>query len=282
LTESWMNPMMELWKSTAEVWTASPGFAMGTKWPGSESEASPENPWAPSSKLVQAFFESSSSFWKGTQGGKAGSLPQLTLSFMQAALDGYIDLQNRWMAEIQKSSPSSSAGGIEELTRSPSAWFDAVQQLLHPFLNMPAVGLTRSYQEQTSKVIDKYNVFVATLNELLYQLWVPMEKASTILQEKLAQAPKEAGAPQDDSESYKLWITALEGCYMDLLRSPDYIQQLHKTVDSYNEYCLAQEQAYNQSLRNLPSHKDLDELSKEIYLLKKRLRELIRVVETHG
>ncbi len=69
---------------------------------------------------------------------------------------------------------------------------------------------------------------------------------------------------------------------MDLFRSPAYIESLHKTVDSYSDFLSAQQQVYGNTLRNLPvaTTKDLDELSKEIYLLKKRLKELVKRMDS--
>jgi polyhydroxyalkanoate synthase subunit PhaE len=63
---------------------------------------------------------------------------------------------------------------------------------------------------------------------------------------------------------------------MELFRSPDYTQCLNKTMQSFNEFVMSRQKVLEDALKLLPvpTHSDMDGLYKEIYELKKRVREM--------
>ena len=73
---------------------------------------------------------------------------------------------------------------------------------------------------------------------------------------------------------YKLWIKLLEGHYMELFKQSEYTEVMTKTLTALNEFSDARQKVVNDLLKqmNIPTNLDIDELSKEIYLLKKRIR----------
>lgn len=73
---------------------------------------------------------------------------------------------------------------------------------------------------------------------------------------------------------YYPWIKLLEGHYLELFRSSEYSAVMVKTLSVMNEFVEARQTVVNDLLRqfNIPTHQDLDELAKEIYLLKRRMR----------
>ena len=68
----------------------------------------------------------------------------------------------------------------------------------------------------------------------------------------------------------------LEGEYMELFQLPEFADQMGKTLGALNESVGARQAVMDDVLKqlNIPTNQDLDELSKEIYLLKKRIRAL--------
>ena len=82
--------------------------------------------------------------------------------------------------------------------------------------------------------------------------------------------------PLDDKAKtyYNLWIKLLEGHYMTLFKQPEYAATMARTLQALNEYTEARQAVVNDLLKqfNVPTHRDLDDLYKEIYLLKKRMR----------
>lgn len=281
----WTKQMMDLWyKSVSGMYSASGPFS-GTSSRGAEqySQSGAENPWEMPFKMAQTMCESFYGLWGAKKDSSIPKSPysDLMLNMMQMGLEEYVDLQQKWMQEVAESSALAGSGQHEDLMKLTSIWLEASQKLLRPFLNVPTVGLTRSYQEQVNQVVDKYYAFSAALTELLHHLNIPMSEATRVVREQMEEMNKEGAASVDSKELYDKWVATLESNYMDMFRSPDYLLLLSKTVDAYGDFLASQQQVYGNSLRNLPvaTTKDLDELAKEIYMLKKRLREFSRRME---
>jgi hypothetical protein len=152
---------------------------------------------------------------------------------------------------------------------------------LRQYLKIPPLGLTRFYQERFNAMLDKHNLFETTLAEFLSILYLPMEKSFKIFQEKLNQMAEEGSLPKDTKESYAMWLKILEGHYMSLFKSKDYTDALHRTLGNLEDFIIARDQALNDILQFLPvvTHKDLDDLYREFYDLKKRVKALEKQME---
>ena len=87
----------------------------------------------------------------------------------------------------------------------------------------------------------------------------------------------EAGPLDEKTKTYyNLWIKLLEGHYMELFKQQEYAETMSNALVALNDFVDARQAVINDSLQqlNIPNNHDLDELSKEIYLLKKRVRAL--------
>jgi polyhydroxyalkanoate synthesis regulator phasin len=124
--------------------------------------------------------------------------------------------------------------------------------------------------------MDTFNIYQATVAEFSRLLSLPMEKSFQVLQEKFAELTDKGDLPEDPKKYYQMWIKILEGHYMTLFQSPEYTRALNKTLDSMSEFSKAKKEVFQDFLNMLPvpTHKEMDELYKEIYLLKKRIKEL--------
>ena len=71
-------------------------------------------------------------------------------------------------------------------------------------------------------------------------------------------------------------MKTLEGHYMTLYKSTEYNEAIAKTIDAVGEYSVAKRRILEDFMQALPvpTDKDMDELFKEIYRLKKRIRQL--------
>ena len=144
---------------------------------------------------------------------------------------------------------------------------------------MPQVGLTRYYQERLNKVIENASDFQSALSEFLQLLMIPMEKAYYAVQEEITKLERGSKAAFEDSQAlYQLWIQKLEDHYLELLRSPDYIETLRDTLNKMHDFRTARAEFLMDLLQYLPipTNRDMDELYKDVYILKKRVKELER------
>jgi polyhydroxyalkanoate synthase subunit PhaE len=202
--------------------------------------------------------------------------PDIALGFAQTCLQSFTSLQTQVGEWIQKRGASLSAADIQELDREfIKKWSDIYENEFSRYLKIPQVGLGRVYQERMLQATDKMNAFQTVLSEFLLVLAKPVEKSLTSLQEKLAEMT-EAGPFDEKSKTYyNLWIKLLEGHYMELFKNQEYTASMAKVLGALNEFVEARQIVVNDLLKqlNVPTHQDLDELAKEIYLLKKRMRE---------
>ncbi len=203
--------------------------------------------------------------------------PDIALGFAQTCLQSFTGLQTQMGEWIQKRGESLSAADIQELDREfIKKWKDVYENEFSRFLKIPQVGLGRVYQERLLQVTDKMNALQAALSEFLLVLAKPVEKSLTSLQEKMAEMTETGPLDEKYKTYYKLWIKLLEGHYMELFKASEYSAAMSKTLVALNEFVEARQTVVKDLLRQLsiPSHQDLDELAREIYLLKKRVREL--------
>jgi class III poly(R)-hydroxyalkanoic acid synthase PhaE subunit len=236
---------------------------------------------------VGEYFQTNARMWQTMLGAMSGPeamehfqkatqiTPDIALGFAQTCLQSFTSLQTQVGEWIQKRGASLSAADIQELDREfIKKWRDVYENEFSRYLKIPQVGLGRVYQERLLQATDKLNAFQATLSEFLLTLAEPIEKSLTSLQEKMAEMT--AAGPLDEKSKtyYNLWIKLLEGHYMELFKAPDYSVAMVKTLGALNEFVEARQTVVNDLLRqfNIPTHQDLDELAKEIYLLKKRMR----------
>ena len=97
------------------------------------------------------------------------------------------------------------------------------------------------------------------------------------MQEKLSELTEAEKLPEDSRAVFQMWIKTLEGHYMTLFQSPEYTRTLNKTLDALASFSAAKKEVLQDAIRHslpLPTQDEIDELYKEIYVLKKRVRKL--------
>ena len=208
----------------------------------------------------------------------SSALPEILLEMAQTNLNSFIHLQQQWLEKAGKVEESTKAYKFEDLDEDAfKAWTELYEKEFRKFFNIPQVGLTRFYQEKMIRSVDKFNIFQTAMAEFLRLLSLPMEKSFQVMQEKMAELAEKEKLPEDSKVYYQMWIKTLEGHYMTLFQSPEYTRALNKTLDSLSEFSAAKKEILQDTIQHtlpVPTQKEMDELSKEIYLLKKRIKAL--------
>jgi class III poly(R)-hydroxyalkanoic acid synthase PhaE subunit len=273
--EDWEKTMKEFWEPLQNQWGnlfKSSGTQESMQFKGRVGEYFQTNV-----KMWQTILsamrgpEALEHFQKATQ-----LTPDIALGFAQTCLQSFTSLQTQVGEWIQKRGASLSASDIQELDREfIKKWRDVYENEFSRYLKIPQVGLGRVYQERMLQAADKMNAFQAVLSEFLLVLAKPIEKSLTSLQEKMAEMTAAGPIDEKSKTYYNLWIKLLEGHYMELFKHQEYTAAMAKTLDALNEFVEARQVVINDLLKqlNIPTHQDLDDLAKEIYLLKKRMRE---------
>jgi hypothetical protein len=108
----------------------------------------------------------------------------------------------------------------------------------------------------------------------MHLIYLPIEKTFKVLQQQLSDMAQEGKLPENSNDYYKLFIKNLEGHYMSLFKSPDFVTAMSKTLDALEEFVEARNAITQDFLKTMavPTQDELDELYKELYQLKKRIK----------
>jgi hypothetical protein len=205
------------------------------------------------------------------------ALPEILMKMARSGFDAAMQIQNHLMEKAGKIGKRTEAYNFDNLDQDVfKALTDVYEKELRQYLKIPPLGLTRFYQERFNELLDKHNLFETTLAEFLSILYLPMEKSFKVFQEKLQETAEQGHLPRETKESYGMWLKILEGHYMNLFKSKEYTDALHRTLNKLEDFLIAKNDAMRDFLQLLPvvTHKDMDDLYKEFHLLKKRVREL--------
>lgn len=142
-------------------------------------------------------------------------------------------------------------------------------------VQIPSLGLARFYQERINRLMDETSQFQMALSEFMYLFIVPFEKTAKVMQEKTEEMMEKGDVPNDFREYYNIYIKVLEGHYMTLLQSPEYVRVMSDTINALVKYKKAKEEVLYDMLNTLPipTNREMDELYKEFNILKRHVRE---------
>ncbi len=207
----------------------------------------------------------------------AGAMPELLAKMAQNTFNGYIQLQQKWLERCSRIGESVEAYSFEQIDENMfRAWLDMYETEFRQFFNIPQLGLTRGYQEKFNQAADKYNIYHSTLAEFLRILSLPFNHSAVVMQEKLGEMAEQGALPDDSQKYYQMWIKILEGHYMKLFQSPEYTQILANTLNAVSDFTSARDAVLQDMMSTLPipGRKEVDEMERELYELKKRIRML--------
>ncbi len=276
----WIKTSMAFWESMVSMW---PNIhSPGGKMPDSNKDGktsrfqtsweSTQKTWKSWSRIVSE-PETMETIIKGT-----GGLPDIFLKIAQTCMNSFANLQQHWLEKAGKFQESTKSFTFENLGEDVvKVWTQLYETELRKIFNVPQIGLTRFYQEKMNQTIDKYNIFQTRVTEFLQILSIPVEKSFQVMQEKLTELANEGNLPESSKAYYQMWIKILEGHYMTLFQSVEYTKVLNQTLHSMSEFSESKKELLQSTLLYMlpvPTQKEMDELYKEIYLLKKRIKTL--------
>jgi hypothetical protein len=278
LLAAWMESVTELWGSMAQKWSTGTGASDMRTPPKKGAESRAQEGWQSALKMWQTLSSSMAepgtmdTLFKGIN-----ALPEILMKMVQTGWDGYFHLQQQWMERVGRIEKSTEAYKFENLDQDAfKAWMEIYEKEFRQFLNIPPLGLTRFYQERMARFADKFNLLQGTIAEFMYLVYLPMEKSLKVMQEKLEALTKDGKLPENSQDYYRMWLKILEGHYMTLFKSSEYTQVLSNTLNAMEDYMVARQELFRDTLQTfqMPTNKDMDDLYKELYRLKKRVKQL--------
>jgi len=281
LLGAWINWTMDFWDTMAQM---GPGLN-GTGRSGgqvSRETADAGDPWLAALNLWQGFFSLLTE--PGTitavfQGIQAPS--KIILRMAQAGWGGYFHLHQQWLAGWQGNGSPPGEAGYENLDQDIfKACNEIFEQDFRRFLNLPHLCLDGLPQERVIRATVEFNQFQAAMAEFIYLLYLPVKKSLRAMGAVWVDDGTEK-PPEDFKEYYKRWLRILEGHYMTLFQSAEYIRTLTHTLRAMEDFALAKQELQSEAMAalGLPTRREMDDLYREIYLLKKSVKGLARKLD---
>lgn len=279
LVDTWFKTLGDLWEGMGGQWTG-PQAQQQQPWTlgGKNSTAKSHAAMAAALKNWQSIAgamatpDSVSALLKG-----GGAMPEMLLKFSQTSLVGFWEMQQSMIERLGRMTTSAKAYDFQDIDENIfRMWTDIYEKEFKQFFLVPQLGLMRTYQEKANQMSDKYNIFQSTLSEFLALLALPFNRASQVMQEKLAEMTENGSLPDDTKEYYNMWVKVLEGHFMSLFQTPEYVETLARTINSLTDFTAARNSVLEDMIAPLPvaTQSDMDDMARELYELKKRLRKL--------
>lgn len=281
--ESWTRASLDFWETSANMWFGAMKNVLSQPMPpGSGGKAGTEGARdeMPGEDLRKAFDQ----FWRtyfqsfqktdGDQAaGPAGFLPEGIFKIFEPVLNQFAAL---WQPPAVQGGKSLE-GFSEFMEETSRSWFGTYEEELRKYLNMPQLGLTRYYQERLNRTIDRFQVLRSRMMDFAHLFYKPLEESLLLIEEEMRLAEgKEEALLKDPRAWYQAWISKLERKYLEMLRSEDYIETLRNTLNALYDYRKVRQQFLIDLLQDLPipTNREMDEVYKDLYLIKKRLTKL--------
>jgi polyhydroxyalkanoate synthesis regulator phasin len=275
-----MKSAEEFWKEAVKMWPLNlAAFPAQAGRLGEEAQ-----------KGMADYWESLREFWQGAvslartvpvpggeQAAKEG-IPLFLSDPFRPLLEGFMQLQRQWMDAGSKAAAPVDGDEVgQTLQHVSTTLFEMYGEEFRKLLNLPQLGLTRFYQERANLAIEKFNAFQSAIHTFTMILIKPMGKAFQEMQDEVRRLGEQGeDVLQDTKKYYQIWMKKMEDQYLQLLRSPEYTESLGRTLAALKDYRVAREQWMIDLLQDVPvpTNKDMDVLYKELYDLKKKIRQL--------
>jgi polyhydroxyalkanoate synthase subunit PhaE len=192
----------------------------------------------------------------------------------QAGWGGYSHLHRQWLEGWQGEGSSAGASGYEDLDQDIlKICHEIYEDNFSRLLDLPHLRLTGLPRERLNRAMDKFNQFQVTMAEFIHLLFLPVKKSLRAMR-SLEENGRDEPLLEDFRKYYKAWLRILEGHYMTLFQSVEYTRTLSQTLNALEDFTLSKQELLAEALEalSLPSRRDLDELYREMYLLKKRTK----------
>lgn len=287
MMENMLNGAAKIWESISAM--DQPSFDIPGMNSGEATKSKEEifKAWKPAFNTWQAFAEhvNNKEMFENFAGNRKEGYETVQKLF-RSGLDGYSFFQNRWLETVQnvgnifRETNKKDDGNIDIF----KLFNEIYQKEISRVFSVPSLGLSREYQQRMNQMMDKANIFNGALMEFTYFLYVPFEKSFKIMQDTLADLAEKKSLPDDTNEYYQMWIEQLEKHYMVLFQSSEYIEALDRVVGAMSDFRAAQQLIIQDCFKmyGIPGEKDMDELYRDIYFLKKRIRKLEKAAENNS
>jgi class III poly(R)-hydroxyalkanoic acid synthase PhaE subunit len=282
LLAAWIKWTMDFWETLAQMGPRQTGTAL----PSGALPHGIKSPLHEYSRLALRMWEAFFSLLTEPRtvdavfrGIKAPS--EMILQMAQTGWGGYFHLHQQWL----EGGGRVEAPGLEDLGQDfLTAWAEKYEEQFKQLVNLAQTGLLSIPQEKISQGVARFGQYQAAMTEFMNLLYLPLKKSLQVMDENLEKIAHEGELSEDFKEYYRMWLRILEGEYMTLFKSQEYRRTLSYTLNALEDFTAAKQELLADTLKilALPTVQEMDEIYQEIYLLKKRVKDLERKLAKLG
>jgi hypothetical protein len=276
LLATWIKWTMDYWDSLAHM---GPGHAAAL----SEDAAAPGEmvSWQPVIQMWEAFFsllsqpQTVNALFQGIQPPS-----EIVLQLAQTGWGAYFHLHRQWLEYLVHGEPDAEDFSFDHLDQEVfKAWAETHERDFQVFLKSFQTGLTPFSQEKKNRLLVRFNQRRAAMGEFISLFHLPIKESLLAMRDRLAGLSHEGKLSEEDfKEHYRVWVKTLEGFYMTLFKSPEYQKAMNHVLMTLEDFTLAKQDLVADALKDLPipTLQEMDEIYREIYLLKKQVKALTK------
>ncbi|GAB6906965.1 putative PhaE: poly(3-hydroxyalkanoate) synthase component [Desulfosarcina cetonica] len=279
MVNAWMKPFSSLWDGMTGDGGSSPEPSTDTaSGPQGKGPNRSQAAMAASLKNWQAMAkamaspESVKALLKGST-----EMPDVMLKLAQTGVSSLATLQENLIKSAGRLGKSVEAYRFEDIDENICRlWTDIYEKEFRRFFQIPQLGLLREYQEKANHLVDQYNLLQSQIAEFVRMLGLPFNHSMQVMQERLGEMAEQGKLSDDSHEYYKMWIKVLEGHFMTLFQTPEYVDTLNRTISAMADFAAARDAVFEDVFSLLPVAKksEVDDMARDLFELKKRLKKL--------
>jgi len=205
------------------------------------------------------------------------TLPEIVTEFSSSTMSSLSEIHQKMMESANRMGKSVEAYNFNSMDETLfHLWGQIYEKEFRKFLKLPQFGLAREYQERSNDMTDKFNLVHNHLAQFLHLLALPFQRSALVMQEQIQTLAERGELPEDPKVYYQMWIKILEGHFMTLFQTSEYIDALSKTLSAMGSFFQSRENVLEDMLHSLPvaSRSEMDDLAREFHQLKKEIRML--------
>jgi len=155
-----------------------------------------------------------------------------------------------------------------------SSWYRSLQESIGKIINIPAMGPTREVQEKIQKAIDSFAKMEEAWNYFSAVLHKPWTESINKVSQKILDLSKKKIKVKSFKEIFNYWIEISVETFEKVFRSDGFTISLNllmeNTLDFWAKYQDILEEYFK--YMPVPTKTDMNEVYKEIYLLKRKVK----------
>jgi len=155
-------------------------------------------------------------------------------------------------------------------------WQKTCEDSIGRAAEIPAVGPSREKYERVMKGFSLFVNFYATWMDSVSDLNILSMEAMTRMQDRTTDLKGETGAERS-KELYDLWIETYSEIFNEFLRSDHFASDMGKFMSVFTDVKRYNREMIEENLlvpSDLPTKTEIDEINKELYHLRKKVKEL--------